>query len=116
MRERVKVTAESSNYFYSSKPREIIILRVEKTQKKLRKGNKRAKCRIKTDEILDFPNESEFFFAISPQFYLLQSTMSRLEPGYSQWRGIIQKKLNLAQLALLKLDLEVVNQFRASRS
>jgi hypothetical protein len=33
--------------------------------------------------------------------------MSRLEPGYSQWRGIIQKKLNLAQLALLKLDLEV---------
>ncbi len=67
------------------------------------KDNKLAKSQIKTDEIRDFPDENETF----SQFYLLQSTMSRLEPGYSQWRGIIQKKLNLAQLALLKLDLEV---------
>ncbi len=44
----------------------------------------------------------------------VQSTMSRLEPGYSQWRGIIQKKLNLAQLALLKLDLQVTSFRRSS--
>jgi hypothetical protein len=77
------------------------------THTKNEEKNKREKSRIKFDEILDSPKESEISLFFLSQFSLLQSTMSRLEPGSSQWRGIIQKKLNLAQLALLKLDLEV---------
>jgi hypothetical protein len=62
---------------------------------------------MRTAEIMDSLHTKANFRDFPNIFYPLQSTMSRLEPGYSQWRGIIQKKLNLAQLALLKLDLEV---------
>jgi len=34
------------------------------------------------------------------------STMSRLDPGYSEWKGSILKKLAKAQLELLKIDLQ----------
>ena len=33
--------------------------------------------------------------------------MSRLDPGYSSWKGSILKHHNYAQLQLLKLQLEV---------
>lgn len=34
------------------------------------------------------------------------SIMSRLDPGYSEWKGSVLKKLNKAQLELLKIDLQ----------
>ena len=37
--------------------------------------------------------------------------MSRLDPGYSSWRGAILKHHNYAQLQLLKLQLEVWKLF-----
>jgi len=35
-----------------------------------------------------------------------KATMSRLDPGLSEWRGYIQKTLNKAQLELLKMNLQ----------
>ena len=35
--------------------------------------------------------------------------MSRLDPGYSSWRGTVLKHHNYAQLQLLKLQLQVRN-------
>ena len=33
--------------------------------------------------------------------------MSRLDPGFSSWRGAVLKQQNYAQLHLLKLQLQV---------
>ena len=38
---------------------------------------------------------------------IFQSVMSRLDPGYSSWKGSILKHHNYAELQLLKLQLEV---------
>ena len=38
---------------------------------------------------------------------LLQSTLLPLDPGYSDWLGFILKMINLAQLQILKLNLQV---------
>ena len=38
---------------------------------------------------------------------LLQSTLLPLDPGYSDWLGSILKMINLAQLQILKLNLQV---------
>lgn len=35
-----------------------------------------------------------------------KATMSRLDPGYSEWLGFTLKKLNMATLTLLKMDLQ----------
>merc|ERR1719348_1974207 len=35
-----------------------------------------------------------------------KATMSRLDPGLSEWQGFTQKALNQAQLELLKVDLQ----------
>ena len=40
---------------------------------------------------------------------IFQSVMSRLDPGYSSWKGSILKHHNYAELQLLKLQLEVIN-------
>ena len=37
----------------------------------------------------------------------LQAVMSRLDPGLSKWRGSILRCQNVAQLSLLKIELEV---------
>ena len=37
----------------------------------------------------------------------VQSTLLPLDPGYSDWLGFILKMINLAQLQILKLNLQV---------
>ena len=37
----------------------------------------------------------------------LQAVMSRLDPGLSKWKGSVLRCHNVAQLSLLKIELEV---------
>ena len=37
----------------------------------------------------------------------LQAVMSRLDPGLSKWKGSVLRCHNVAQLTLLKIELEV---------
>ena len=44
----------------------------------------------------------------------VQSTLLPLDPGYSDWLGFILKMINLAQLQILKLNLQVGVLLRCS--
>ena len=46
-----------------------------------------------------------FFFLSS--FFHTQGTLSLLDTGYSEWMGFTLKRINKAQLEVLKLDLKV---------
>ena len=40
-------------------------------------------------------------------FEYFQSVMARLDPGLSKWKGFVLRCRNVAQLSLIKMDLEV---------